>query len=189
MTREMRKEDRTLENALDDDFIPENVDKWVDELVSEINWDEDSTTDDEDVTRNFDDVSSNESNIGRNYINMMTKKFIKGGGKITYIPTIHSSGLNSVGYLYKTTNTKDKPFEWSEESEYAKFHRIPQRLCPYNIYRKYVEGSKEEPQTENDDIRLLDKESLSELLRIEDILEERKLSETLPFNSYIPLNA
>ena len=61
MTREMRKEDRTLENVLDDDFIPENVDKWVDELVSEINWDEDSTTDDEDVIRNFDDESSNYS--------------------------------------------------------------------------------------------------------------------------------
>ena len=151
MTREMKIEDRTLENALDDDFIPENVDEWVDELVSEINWDEDSTTDDEDVTRNFDDVSSNESNIGRNYINMMTKKFIKGGGKITYIPTIHSSGLNSVSYLYKTTNTKDKPFEWSEESEYEKFKRIPHRLCPYNIYWKYLEGSKEEPQTRNDE--------------------------------------
>ena len=151
MTREMKKRDRTLENAMDDDFIPENVDKWVEDIISEINWEEDYSTDDEDVTRNFDDVSSNESNIGRNYINMMTKKFIKGGGKITYIPTIHSSGLNSVGYLYKTTNTKDKPFEWSEESDYQTHHRKPYRLCPYNYFWKYLEGKKEKPQTRNDE--------------------------------------
>ena len=37
--------------------------------------------------------------------------------------------------------------EWSEEKEYARFHRIPQRLCPYNIYRKYVELTKVKPNS------------------------------------------
>ena len=141
MTKKLINEERTLENAFTDDFEPKDVDKWVEDIIGEINWEEDSSTDDEDVIRNFDEELSTHS-IDRDYINLMTKKFIDEGGEVKVIPTTYKSGLNPCNYLYKTTNSDSNPFEWSEEKEYARFHRIPQRLCPYNIYRKYVELEK-----------------------------------------------
>ena len=146
MTKKLMNEERTLENALVDDFEPSNVDEWVEDIISEINWEEDSFTEDEDVIRNFDEELSTHS-IDRDYVNRMTKKFIDEGGEVKVIPTTFNSGLNPSYYHYKTKHTESNPFEWSEEKEYARFHRIPQRLCPYNIYRKYVELTKVKPNS------------------------------------------
>ena len=153
MTREMRKEDRTLENVLDDDFIPENVDKWVEDIFSEINWDEDSTTDDEDVIRNFDDESSNYS-IDRDYISSMTDDFLNSGGIIKKSPPFRDFGVYLMFDDWTSCSTRKKGRCWSGwnvESDYDEFKRRPYNLCPYNIYWKYLEGSKEEPQTRNDE--------------------------------------
>ena len=153
MTREMRKEDRTLENVLDDDFIPENVDKWVDELVSEINWDEDSTTDDEDVIRNFDDESSNYS-IDRDYISTMTDDFLNSGGIIKKSPPFRDFGVYLMFDDWTSCSTPKKGRCWSGwnvESDYDEFKRRPYNLCPYNYYWKYLEDTKGKPLTRNDE--------------------------------------
>ena len=153
MTREMKIEDRTLENALDDDFIPENVDEWVDELVSEINWDEDSTTDDEDVIRNFDDESSNYS-IDRDYISTMTDDFLNDGGIIKKSPPFKDFGVYLMFDDWTSCSTRKKGRCWSGwnvESDYDAFKRTPRLLCPYNIYWLEKEGKKEEPLTRNDE--------------------------------------
>ena len=153
MTREMKIEDRTLENALDDDFIPENVDEWVDELVSEINWDEDSTTDDEDVIRNFDDESSNYS-IDRDYISTMTDDFLNSGGIIKKSPPFRDFGVYLMFDDWTSCSTPKKGKWWSGwnvESDYDAFKRIPRLLCPYNYYWKYLEDTKGNPLTRNDE--------------------------------------
>ena len=153
MTREMRKEDRTLENVLDDDFIPENVDKWVEDIFSEINWDEDYSTDDEDVIRNFDDKPSNDS-IDRDYISTMTDDFLNSGGIIKKSPPFRDFGVYLMFDDWTSCSTRKKGRCWSGwnvESDYDEFKRRPYNLCPYNIYWKYLEGSKEEPQTRNDE--------------------------------------
>ena len=149
----MKIEDRTLENALDDDFIPENVDEWVDELVSEINWDEDSTTDDEDVIRNFDDESSNYS-IDRDYISTMTDDFLNSGGIIKKSPPFRDFGVYLMFDDWTSCSTRKKGRCWSGwnvESDYDEFKRRPYNLCPYNIYWLEKEGKKEEPLTRNDE--------------------------------------
>ncbi len=140
MTREMKRTDRTLENALVNDFDPVKPEKWIDELISEIHWEEDSPTDDIDVVRNFDDESPNDS-IDRDYINLMTKTFISNGGEITFLPKTFKSGLNPVGYFYKWKNSESDPIEWDVDSEYLKFHRKIHRLSPYNVFRKYSENT------------------------------------------------
>jgi len=114
----------------------------------------------------------------------MTTKFLENGGEIIVNPTTYYSGLHPNSYLFNTTNLESRPLNWTVESDYAKNSRTPQRLCPYNVYIiKVVERTHETPPTNHSETHLLDKESLSELLRIEDIMEERK------FSSYIPLNA
>ena len=140
MTREMKRTDRTLENALVNDFDPVKPEKWIDELISEIHWEEDSPTEDIDVVRNFDDESPNDS-IDRDYINLMTKTFISNGGEINVIPTTFTSGLNPAGYFYKWKNSESDPIEWDVDSEYLKYHRKLHRLSPYNVFWKYSENT------------------------------------------------
>ena len=134
----MISEDRTLENSLVRGYDPVNSEKWIEELIGEVNWEEDSSSEDIDVVRNFDDDSSNDS-IGRDYINLMTKEFIENGGEITFLPNTFKSGLNPVGYFYKYKNSESKPIEWDVDSEYLKFHRKLHRLSPYNVFWKLSE--------------------------------------------------
>ena len=138
---------------MDDNFIPENVDKWVDELVSEINWDEDSTTDDEDVIRNFDDESSNYS-IDRDYIATMTDDFLNSGGIIKKSPPFRDFGVYLMFDDWTSCSTPKKGRCWSGwnvESDYDEFKRRPYNLCPYNYYWKYLEDTKGKPLTRNDE--------------------------------------
>jgi hypothetical protein len=153
MTREMKIEDRTLENVLDDDFIPENVDKWVDKLVSEINWDEDSTSDDEDVIRSFDEESSIDS-IDRDYISTMTENFLNDGGIIKKSPPFRDFGVHLMFDDWRDCKTSSKGKWWSGwnvESDYESHKRKPYRLCPYNYFWKYLEETKETPHTRKEE--------------------------------------
>ena len=153
MTREMKIEDRTLESALDDDFIPENVDKWVDKLVSEINWDEDSTSDDEDVIRSFDEESSIDS-IDRDYISTMTENFLNDGGIIKKSPPFRDFGVHLMFDDWRDCKTSSKGKWWSGwnvESDYESHKRKPYRLCPYNYFWKYLEETKETPHTRKEE--------------------------------------
>jgi len=153
MTREMKIEDRTLENVLDDDFIPENVDKWVEDIISEINWDEDSTTDDEDVIRNFDEESSIDS-IDRDYISTMTENFLNDGGIIKKSPPFRDFGVHLMFDDWRDCKTSSKGKWWSGwnvESDYESHKRKPYRLCPYNYFWKYLEETKETPHTRKEE--------------------------------------
>ena len=153
MTREMKIEDRTLESALDDDFIPENVDKWVEDIISEINWDEDSTTDDEDVIRNFDEESSIDS-IDRDYISTMTENFLNDGGIIKKSPPFRDFGVHLMFDDWRDCKTSSKGKWWSGwnvESDYESHKRKPYRLCPYNYFWKYLEETKETPHTRKEE--------------------------------------
>ena len=58
MNTKMISENRTLENSFVNGFDPVNHDKWVEELVGEVNWPENSSSEDVDVVRNFDDEPS-----------------------------------------------------------------------------------------------------------------------------------
>ena len=140
MNTKMISENRTLENSFVNGFDPVNHDKWVEKLVGEVNWPENSSTEDVDVVRNFDDDPSNDL-IGRDYIKKMTEKFIENGGEITILPTSFNSGINSVSRPYKVKNSNSNPMEWNVDSEYLKFHRKDHSLCPYNIFRKYYENT------------------------------------------------
>jgi len=152
------------------------INRKLDDYINKNNVPELVTTYDDDVIRNDDIISSFDGEKSSNpiksfkdyisnseslriedksrekeFIKLMTEKFIENGGEIEVIPTTFKSGLNPSGYYYKTSNSESKPLDWSVESEYAKFHRVPQRLCPYNIYWKYVEGTIVKPQTITDD--------------------------------------
>jgi len=140
MNTKMISENRTLENSFVNGFDPVNHDKWIEELIGEVNWPENSSTEDVDVVLNFDDDQSNDL-IGRDYIKKMTEKFIENGGEITILPTSFDSGINSVSRPFKLKNSNSNPKEWNVDSEYLKYHRKSHHLCPYNIFRKYYENT------------------------------------------------
>ena len=140
MNKKTISEERTLENALVNDFDPVKPEKWIEELISEIHWEEDSSSEDIDVVRNFDDESPNDS-IDRDYINLMTKTFISNGGEINILPADGNGNksLNPVGCIFKVKNTNSNPKEWDVDSEYLKYQRREHHLSPFNIFWKYSE--------------------------------------------------
>ena len=150
---------RKLDDYINKNNVPELVTTYDDDVIR--NDDIISSFDGEKSSnpiKSFKDYISNSESLRiedksreREFIKLMTEKFIENGGEIEVIPTTFKSGLNPSGYYYKTSNSESKPLYWSVESEYAKFHRVPQRLCPYNIYWKYVEGTNVKPQTITDD--------------------------------------
>ncbi len=143
MNKKMKSENRTLENSFVNGFDPGQWSSiWVEELVGEVNWPENSSSEDVDVVRNFDDDPLNDL-IGRDYIKKMTEKFIENGGEITILPANLNSekNLNSVGCIFKLKNSESNPKEWNVDSEYLKFHRKDHHLSPYNIFRKYSENT------------------------------------------------
>ena len=161
--KEEKKDYLKINRKLDDYIIKNNIPELVttydddvirnDDIISSFDGEKSSNP-----IKSFKDYISNSESLRiedkskeKEFIKLMTEKFIENGGEIEVIPTTFKSGLNPSGYYYKTSNSESKPLDWSEESEYEKFNRIPQRLCPYNIYWKYLEGSKEEPQTRNDE--------------------------------------
>ena len=134
-------------------FIPENVDKWVDKLVSEINWDEDSTSDDEDVIRSFDEESSIDS-IDRDYISTMTENFLNDGGIIKKSPPFRDFGVHLMFDDWRDCKTSSKGKWWSGwnvESDYESHKRKPYRLCPYNYFWKYLEETNGTPHTRKEE--------------------------------------
>ena len=150
---------RKLDDYINKNNIPELVTTYDDDVIR--NDDIISSFDGEKSSnpiKSFKDYISNSESLRiedkskeKEFIKLMTEKFIENGGEIEVIPTTFKSGLNPSGYYYKTSNSESKPLNWSVESEYAKFHRVPQRLCPYNIYWKYVEGTNVKPQTRNNE--------------------------------------
>ena len=142
MNTKMISENRTLENSFVTGFDPVNHNKWVEELVGEVNWPENSSSEDVDVFRNFDNEPSYDL-IDSDYIKKMTDKFIENGGEISILPADGNGNksLNSVIRPFKLKNSNSNPKEWNVDSEYLKFHRKDHHLCPYNIFRKYSENT------------------------------------------------
>ena len=69
------------------------------------------------------------------HIELMTKKFLEDGGRITVLPTTESKRI------MKEVDFKenDKVKNWSEESNMKFFWNRKHQLCPYNIYRTEVD--------------------------------------------------
>ena len=119
----------------------------------EINWDEDSTSDDEDVIRSFDEESSIDS-IDRDYISTMTENFLNDGGIIKKSPPFRDFGVHLMFDDWRDCKTSSKGKWWSGwnvESDYESHKRKPYRLCPYNYFWKYLEETKETPHTRKEE--------------------------------------
>ncbi len=119
----------------------------------EINWDEDSTSDDEDVIRSFDEESSIDS-IDRDYISTMTENFLNDGGIIKKSPPFRDFGVHLMFDDWRDCKTSSKGKWWSGwnvESDYESHKRKPYRLCPYNYFWKYLEETKGTPHTRKEE--------------------------------------
>ena len=119
----------------------------------EINWDEDSTSDDEDVIRSFDEESSIDS-IDRDYISTMTENFLNDGGIIKKSPPFRDFGVHLMFDDWRDCKTSSKGKWWSGwnvESDYESHKRKPYRLCPYNYFWKYLEETNETPHTRKEE--------------------------------------
>ncbi len=140
MNKKTISEERTLANSFVSGFDPVTNDKWIEELIGELNWPKTSDSEDVDVSRNLDDKPSYDL-INSDYIKKMTDKFIENGGEINILPADGNGNksLNPVGCIFKVKNSNSNPKEWDVDDEYLKYQRREHHLSPFNIFWKYSE--------------------------------------------------
>jgi hypothetical protein len=150
----------TLERSLGKNFFPHSIKECEEDYIGENNWTENEGEYDSDLETNRDLVNSlhpyrnypkKEGDRWKNgepdseHIELMTKKFLEDGGRITVLPTTESKRImKEVGYKNKKKNSNKRPLNWSEELDLQKHWGMEHYLCPYNTYRIKVDKDWEE---------------------------------------------